>query len=363
VRIAIDSTPLLGARTGVATMVESLVTGLAACDETQVVAYAVSGRMGLDGTVPPHVKTARSRLPALAALWCWERADVPRIEHWTGPVDIVHGTNFVGPPAQSPVVVTVHDLTFLHFPEMCTPATARYPRLIRRALARGASLHVPSDFVRDEVVDAFGIEPSRVTSIHHGLTAVAPGDPVRARQRVGAAEYILAIGTVEPRKNLPVLVRAFDALAASRDELVLVVAGPPGWGADAFTTAVHGARAASRIHRLGYVSSEERADLLAGATVFAYPSVYEGFGFPPLEAMAAGVPVIAGAAGALPEVLGDAALLLDPHDADALSDAVARVLDDPQLREQLVTRGRERAAGYRWDIAVDQMLNLYRSLA
>jgi glycosyltransferase involved in cell wall biosynthesis len=362
VRIAIDSTPLLGAHTGVATMVESLVSGLDARDEAEVVAYAVSGRMSLDGTVPQHVETARSRLPALAALWCWERADIPRIEHWTGPVDIVHGTNFVGPPARSPVVVTVHDLTFLHFPEMCTPATARYPRLIRRALTRGAHLHVPSDFVRDEVVDAFGIEPSRVTRIHHGLTVAAPGDRMRARERVGAAEYILAIGTIEPRKNLPLLVRAFDALAASRDELVLVVAGPAGWGADAFATAVQGAHAASRIRQLGYVSSEERADLLAGATVFAYPSVYEGFGFPPLEAMAAGVPVIAGAAGALPEVLGDAALLVDPHDAGALSDAMACVLDDGELREQLVTSGRERAAGYRWDIAVDQMLELYGSL-
>lgn len=361
-RVAIDGTPLLGARTGVATMVESLVAGFAGRDDTDVVAYAVSGRMALNGTVPNGVRTARSRLPAKVAWWFWERVDRPRIEHWTGAVDVVHGTNYVGPPSASPVVVTVHDLTFLRFPEMCTADTLRFPRLIRRAIGRGAHIHVPSDFVRGEVIDEFGVEPSRVVRIHHGLTTSTAGDPQRGRDRAGAAEYVLAVGTVEPRKNLPALVRAFDAIARDRAGLVLVIAGPSGWGADALTAAIHAARAADRIHRIGYVSPSERADLLAGARVFAYPSLYEGFGFPPLEAMAAGVPVVAGAAGALPEVLGDAALLVEPDDVDALAEALAQLLDNPALREQLVTRGRSRAAAYRWDIAVDGMLTLYRSL-
>jgi glycosyltransferase involved in cell wall biosynthesis len=362
VRIAIDGTPLLGARTGVATMVESLVTGMETRDDTEVVAYALSGRMGLVGAVPPGVETARSRLPAKFAWWCWERADRPRIEHWTGRVDVVHGTNYVGPPSASPVVVTVHDLTFLHFPEMCTADTLRYPRLLRRAIARGAYVHVPSDFVREEVVDAFDIDPSRVVRVHHGLSPAPAGDPARGRDRAGASRYILVIGTVEPRKNFPLLVRAFDAVATSDDDVALVVAGPAGWGAEAFTGAVRGARAQNRIHRLGYVTPPERSDLLAGATVFAYPSVYEGFGFPPLEAMAAGVPVIAGAAGSLIEVLGDAAVLVDPNDVDALAHGLTRVLDDPGLRDRLVAKGRLRAARYQWDITVDQLLNLYRSL-
>ncbi len=361
-RIAIDGTPLLGPRTGVATMVESLVDGLGARSDTEVVAYAVSGRMGLDGAVPRTVRTGRSRLPAQVAWWCWERANFPKIEHWTGRVDVVHGTNFVGPPASVPVVVTIHDLTFLHFPEMCTADTLRYPRLVGRALSRGAHVHVPSDFVRHEVIDAFDVEPSRVTRIHHGLTPAAPGNAQRGRARAGAPSYILALGTIEPRKNLPQLVRAFDTLAAGRDELTLVVAGPTGWDGGDFTDAVRTARAGDRVRRLGYVSADERADLLAGAAVFAYPSVYEGFGFPPLEAMGAGVPVVAGAAGALPEVLGDAALLVDPHDVDGLSDGLARALDDDDLRARLVSRGHERAARYRWDITVDQILSLYGSL-
>ncbi|MBV8949854.1 MAG: glycosyltransferase family 4 protein [Actinobacteria bacterium] len=362
-RIAIDGTPLLGARTGVATMVESLVGRFAARDDTHVVAYAVSGRMSLDGGVPNGVDTARSRLPAKLAWWFWERADRPRIEHWTGAVDVVHGTNYVGPPAASPVVVTVHDLTFLRFPEMCTTDTLRFPRLLRRAFQRGAHVHTPSDFVRDEVIAEFAIDPARVVRIHHGLAPSAAGDASRGRARAGASRYVLAVGTVEPRKNLPVLVRAFDAVAGDDEDLVLVVAGPSGWGAEALAEATRVARASDRIRRIGYVSPAERADLLAGATLFAYPSLYEGFGFPPLEAMAAGVPVVAGAAGALPEVVGDAALFVDPHDADAVAAGLARLTDDETCRADLIARGRARAATYSWDIAVDEMLKLYRSLS
>lgn len=343
-------------------MVESLLDRLAARADTDVVAYAVSGRMGLDGSVPPNVRRGRSRLPAQVAWWCWERIDFPRIEHWTGRVDVVHGTNFVGPPAAAPVIVTIHDLTFLHFPEMCTASTLRYPRLVRRALGRGAHVHVPSDFVRNEVLDTFDVEPSRVTRVHHGLTLAEPGDARRGRERAGALRYILALGTIEPRKNLAQLVRAFDALAADHDDLALVVAGPDGWGAEAFTESVRVAHAADRIRRLGYVAPDERADLLAGAAAFAYPSMYEGFGFPPLEAMAAGVPVVAAAAGALPEVLGDAALLVDPRDVDDLSGALERVLDDNDLRARLVARGHARAGRYRWEITVEQVAELYRSL-
>jgi glycosyltransferase involved in cell wall biosynthesis len=362
VRVAIDGTPLLGARTGVAAMVESLVARLHARDDTDVVAYAVSGRMRLDGAVPNGVRTGRWRLPAKAAWWCWERGDGPRIEHWTGPVDVVHGTNYVGPPAACPVLVTVHDLTFLHYPEMCTADTRRFPRLIRHAISRGAHVHVPSDFVRGEVLDAFDIEPARVTRIHQGLEPGPPGDAARGRSRAGASAYILAVGTVEPRKNLPVLVRAFDALASRHDEVALVIAGPDGWGAGELHAAARDAKAADRIRRLGYVDPAARADLLAGAALFAYPSVYEGFGFPPLEAMAAEVPVVAGATGTLVEVLGDAAVFADPGDVDALADALARTLDDADLRARLVDRGRRRAAAYRWDITVDAMLDLYRSL-
>ena len=146
-------------------------------------------------------------------------------------------------------------------------------------------------------------------------------------------------------------------------DAVLVVAGPDGWGASAFTEALAVNSASERIRRLGYVTDQQRADLLAGASVLAYPSLDEGFGHPPLEAMAAGVPVVAARAGALPEVSGDAALLVDPTDQDALSDALSRVLDDEDLRAKLIARGHTRVGDFSWSRCVDELVALYRRLA
>ena len=174
---------------------------------------------------------------------------------------------------------------------------------------------------------------------------------------------MLFVGTVEPRKNLPMLVRAFDRLAVDHPDVVLVVAGPDGWGVEAYDEAVRAATHSDRIHRIGYVDGADKADLLGGASVLAYASVYEGFGHPPLEAMQVGVPVVAADAGALPEVLGDAALLPDPTDADNVAGALTRALDDDELRDTLIRRGYERAARYRWDEAARAFTSEYERLA
>jgi len=173
---------------------------------------------------------------------------------------------------------------------------------------------------------------------------------------------VLAVGTVEPRKDLPGLVEAFDLLAADDAELRLVIAGPDGWGADALTRVVAASPHRDRIVRLGWVDDAARAALVRGAAVFAFPSRYEGFGLPPLEAMAAGTPVVATAAGSLPEVLGDAALLADPESVDALATALAAVLTDAALRDRLVTAGRAQADRYSWASATQALVDCYRVL-
>jgi glycosyltransferase involved in cell wall biosynthesis len=172
--------------------------------------------------------------------------------------------------------------------------------------------------------------------------------------------YILALGTIEPRKDLPTLVRAFDAIAGDRPGLYLRVAGPEGWGMAAFEAALTAARHRDRVRRYGWVGGRERAELLARATVFAYPSLYEGFGFPPLEAMAVGVPVVATNAGALPEVAGDGAELVPVGDVDALAAALARLVDDPDARAALAERGRRRAECFSWEACADGLAGLYR---
>jgi glycosyltransferase involved in cell wall biosynthesis len=343
-----------------------LVAALARRDDVSVHAYALTwrGRDSLAAAVPPGVRTTTRPIPARVVRECWERGlPRPRAEDWTGPVDVVHATNFVAPPARAPVVVTVHDVTFLRFPELCTPDTLRYPALVRRAIDRGAVVHTPSDFVAGEVRELLGAPADRVVAIHSGVPEVRDGDAAHGRELARHDRYVLALGTIEPRKNLTTLVRAFDRVAAEDPDLALVLAGPPGWDAARVQAAVDASHTRERVVQTGFVADRDRADLVAGATVFAYPSVYEGFGFPPLEAMQCGIPVVAGDAGALPEVLGDAALFVPPTDVDALATAIATLADpgDPE-RPTRIERGRAQAARYDWDTTAARMVELYRSL-
>jgi glycosyltransferase involved in cell wall biosynthesis len=363
-RVAFDATALLGPRTGVGTFASEVITRLAARDELDVVAYAATwrGRGGLRGLVPATVAVTTRPMAARPLRAAWRRADVPPIEWWTGPVDVVHGPNFVVPPTRrAAALVTVHDLTFLHFPAMVTRDVAQYGGLLRRSLRRGAHVHAVSDFVASEVADAFGVEAARVHAVANGVTAT-PGDPPSGRAIAGAERYVLALGTVEPRKDLPTLVEAFDLLAADDPDVSLVIAGPDGWGTDALHRATTAARHRERIVRIGWVDDAGKGDLLAGAAAFAYPSRYEGFGLPPLEAMAAGTPVVTTRAGALPETVGDAALLVDVGDAAALADALRIAITDSDTRDELVAKGRARVSRYDWNRCADGIVDVYRHL-
>jgi glycosyltransferase involved in cell wall biosynthesis len=204
-------------------------------------------------------------------------------------------------------------------------------------------------------VEHFGADPAQVVVIPPGVK-VGPAGP-----RPAGPPYILGLGTTEPRKDFVSLVAAFERVAANHPEVELRVAGPAGWAETAVSEAIRSSPVRDRIRRLGWV--EDVATLIAGAAVFAYPSVYEGFGLPPLEAMALGVPVVATSTGAIPEVLGDAAVLVVPGDPDGLAEALARVLDDSALRDQLIERGRRRAADFTWDAAGQAMAHAYRTAA
>lgn len=366
-RVAVDGTPLLGPRTGVGVFTAELLARLALDPEVTVTAWAATwrGRGDLPALVPSEVRVPRLPMAARPLRELWLRTDLAPLEWWTGPLDVAHGTNFVVPPTRRAArLVTVHDLTPLRFPELCTPDTRQYPALLRRALAGGAHVHTVSRYVADEVVDLLGAPPERVHVVPNGVSTAPPagGEPAAAAAAVPDGPFVLALGTVEPRKDLPGLVAAFDRLAGHHPDLALVIAGPDGWGADTLATAVARSPHRPRIRRTGWVDGPTRAALLARAAVLAYPSRYEGFGLPPLEAMAAGVPVVATDAGALPEVLGDAAVLVPVGDPDALAGALERVLVDDAVRADLVERGRQRASGYSWDVTAAGLRDCYRRL-
>lgn len=365
-RVALDATPLLGRPTGIGVFTRGLLEHVGRSPEIDPVAFSVTwrGRGRLPGLLPPGVEGVHRPLAARPLRALWRRAGWPPIEYWTGPVDVVHGPNFVVPPARRAArVVTVHDLTAVRYPEMCTADVLAYPALVRRAVAEGAWVHVPSEAVAAEAAEAFAVPADRLVVVPNGVDEVPPTPEGRGRRRAGRDRYILALATLEPRKDLPSLVTAFDTLAADDADLGLVLAGGDGWGADAVHAAVAHSMHRERIVCTGWVDPATRAALLREATVLAYPSRYEGFGLPPLEAMSVDVPVVATSAGAVPEVVGDAALLVAPGDSGALASALSRVLGDPALRADLVARGRARASRYSWERCAEGLIDLYRRAA
>ncbi len=359
--LAIDATALLGPRTGIGTFVENLLTHLDPT-EVDVTAFSVTwrGRNRLHRAVPVGVRAVARPLPARPLRALWTRWGRPPIEWLVGEADVVHGPNFVVPPTRrAGSVVSVADLTPLHWPELCIAPVRRYPSLIQRAIDRGALVHAISDFVADEIRQHFAVDPDRVTTVHLGVvrTPAGAGDPPPTDR-----PYVVATGTVEPRKNLPVLVAAFDQLAEAAD-LDLVIAGPDGWGVDELDAAIAASRSRRRIHRLHWVDEASRQRLVAEAAVLAYPSRYEGFGLPPLEAMAVGTPVVAARAGAVPEVVGEAAILVEPGDVDGLAAALLTVVDDDARRSELVEAGRLRVDGFRWGNTAAGLTEIYRRAA
>jgi glycosyltransferase involved in cell wall biosynthesis len=343
---------------------------VAARPEVALTAFAVSwrGRDRLTEVVGPGIHVAARPFPARLARLAWSRSEVPSARWLAGPVDVVHGPNHVAPPGGGAAeVVTVHDLTATRYPELCTADVLQWPPLLHRALARGAWIHTVSETVAAEVRHEFPEAADRVVAAPNGIRrpppATAASDAAVGRRLAGAERYVLALGTVEPRKELPTLVEAFDALAGDDPDLRLVIAGPDGWGVDALTAARDRCRHARRIVRLGWLGGDQRLGLLRGASVLAYPSRYEGFGLVPLEALSVGTPVVASDIDVHRETVADGAVLVAPGDADALAEALRLVLADDALAADLVARGQARVDARSWDRTVGQVVDLYHRAA
>ena len=375
-RVGLDTTPLIGPRTGVGQFTAGLLQAMMPLADVTTVEMTWRGRRR--GSRP---------LPARPMRALWRRMNYPPIEWWTGPVDLMHGTNYVVPPTKRAAqLASVHDLTAVHFPTLCTHDTLEYPALVKRALGRGSHIHCDSRFVADEVIEWSKCSAERVHVVAPGIPTSHMLQPVRTQLspllsgapnatagriadeltdqltgQIGGRPFALVLGTIEPRKDHPSVLRAFAEVCTSDPDLVLVVAGADGWG-DAAYVATHDElpeKVRARIIRARTVSDLQRDVLVAGARMLVYPSLYEGFGFPPLEAMAAGVPVIATDAGSLPEVLGPAAAFVRPGDVDGLAEQMLRVHTDDAVRASLVARGTAQAAGYSWERCAAEMLTVY----
>ncbi len=359
--VAVDATPLLGQRSGVGEFVMGLLGGLGRDSEVDAGAFAVSWRRrhSAQEQLPGGITFIDRPLPARPVHLSWRVTSLPPFEWVARGYEVVHGTNFVVPPTRTMgKVVTVHDLTFLHYPRYCHPSVLRYGSLLNMALSQGAFVHTPSAYVRDEVIEAFSLDSGRVYAVPHGI----PVGFHEGTQDVQVYEkpFILALSTLEPRKGIVDLLRAFAEVASLDQEVELWIAGGKGWGTQEFDEVLAHSPFRRRVRLLGYVDEGTRRWLLKSARVFVYPSHYEGFGFPPLEAMAMGTPVVTTNVGALPEVLGDSAKFVPSRDPVALAGALSEVLSHQEIAQDLRTRGYLRAKSYDWDRCAKGMIDLYK---
>jgi len=376
-RIGIDYTAAARQHAGIGRYTRELVTALLELESAhRYTIFAATGGMEV-GDWRAEIRGNHIRFRTLplsddwiARLWHRLRLPVP-VEIITGPLDIFYSPDFVLPPTRrnTHTLLTVHDLSFLHYPEHFVPGLVHYlSRVVPRSVARADRVLADSEATRADLITKLGTEPEKIEVLYSGVDArfrpeKEPGESerLRARYTVGDRPYVLSVGTLQPRKNYIRLIQAFARLTDSRPhpfaDLRLLIAGGRGWLYQDILAAAeqHG----DRVRLLGFVEDVDLPALYRNAVLFAFPSLHEGFGLPVLEAMACGVPVVCSDRSSLPEVAGDASLLVDPLDTDGLSDAMARVLEDHDLRQEMIARGIAQAARFKWEQAARQLLSAF----
>jgi glycosyltransferase involved in cell wall biosynthesis len=386
--IGIDYTAAVRQRAGIGRYARELISALMTLQsDHEYVIFAATG--GLDGDrwkrESEKLRSARSRgrssdvrfcaLPLsddwMARLWHRLRLPVP-VETFTGPLDVFYSPDFVLPPTRRSTqsLLTVHDLSYLHYPEHFVPKLVRYlEQSVSHSVDRADWVLADSEATRLDLIAHLGAPSGKVKVLYSGVDPrfneekeLEEGELLRARYGLIAGSYVLSVGTIQPRKNYVRLIQAFAQLQAPNlANIQLAVAGGRGWlYEDIFAEAeIHG----DRVRILGFVDEADLPALYRNATLFTFPSLYEGFGLPVLEAMACGTPVVCSNVSSLPEVAGDAALLVDPRDTGSIAEAMARVLQDADLQRDMVARGRSQAARFTWKRSARQLLEALDGLA
>lgn len=373
VRIAFNATALLSPLTGIGQYGYQLALGLASRSDMHVdFLYGIRwSREVLDSPLPMPlgaIPWLRSHLPytyELRRLVQNKRFAQHAKKH---SIALYHEPNIVPLAFDGPTIITVHDLSWIRYPEAHPIERVRaMNKYFQPGLERAALILTDSEFVKCELMDVFGVQPERICPVLLGVEALFhPRSADETRTILQAhglvhGQYLLAVGTLEPRKNLSVALLAFMQLAPStRKRYPLVLVGMKGWHASALEKQIAPLIAAGEIHQLGYLSRGDLATIVAGATTLVYPSIYEGFGLPPLEAMACGVPVISSNVSSIPEVVGDTGVMLDPQDVDGIATAMAALINAPDLRDSMSHKALARSAQFTWANCVNQTIGAYR---
>ncbi len=381
-RITIDYTPAIHQDAGIARLTREIVRAVLALGSPHEFSLFVMGRpapgvplSNLMNTRELPLRVSRMNDRWLYRLWFRANLRAP-VQLFSGPCDLYHATDFVLPPLRNgtPGVLTVHDLSFERDPDSAPPRLIPFlRRVVPDSARRAAHIIADSRATARDLAALYDIPAEKITVIYSGVDGrFTPYQDTLYMQRrrayvlkkygIGDAPFVLTVGTLQRRKNHLRLVQAFAKLISARSAAhapLLVIAGGKGWLYDEVRAEVQRLGLGERVRFIGYVEDMDLPHLYRAATVFAFPSTYEGFGLPLLEAMASGVPVVTSNVSSLPEVVGDAGLQVDPLDVDALARALEQALNDEVWRRHCIARGLARAAQFTWQRAAEQLLAVY----
>jgi glycosyltransferase involved in cell wall biosynthesis len=370
VHVTIDYTPAVRQRAGIGRYTRGLVSALAEIDQESQYTLFCAGARPPRATWPANFSTHVSGIPAAWLTLAWHRLHLPlTAERVAGDCDVFHSPDFTLPPLRKARgVVTVHDLSFLRLPQCADPGLRAYlERAVPTAVAKAHRVLADSMSTRDDLIELLSVPPEKISVVPAGVESWFQ----RVRDSAKLAEaralynlpewFILSVGTLEPRKNFVRLISAYAQLRRQTGlPHALVIAGRPGWMYREIYDQVTAQGLDEHVRFPGFVADEDLPALYTLADLMVFPSLYEGFGIPPLEAMACGTPAVVGNNSSLPEAVGNAALLVDAEDIEGLADAMARVLGNTDLRAGLVEMGLSQAARFTWQEAASKLVTAYK---
>ncbi len=381
-RIGIDIRCLAeGKRTGVEEYTLALLSGLfKRCPENEYILFFNAWKKTPDfswATKYPNVTVKMFHFPNKLLNFSLWYLRFPKLDTLVGGTDIffLPNLNFAAVSHKTKLVVTAHDLSFELFPDTFSLKRRIWHFFIhfKRLVLSADRVMAVSESTKNDLIDYYGVPKEKITVIYSGIgeqfhtMSHNDTDLIRVQEKYHLPyRFILSLATLEPRKNIPALISAYDALQAqghpTLSKYSLVIAGTRGWKYEETFAAIAHSPYKDKIILPGFIADEDKTALYNLASIFVYPSFYEGFGFPPLEAMACGVPVIASHSSSLPEIMGDAGILIDPYQPDELFQALKQTLLDPVLTDTLRKKSQVRAKNFRWEKTVQETISLFHSL-